>query len=115
MRRLEKPVWMLNYNGEPHGLRKKENKLDFAKRMQQFFDHYLMDAEATRWISVGVPAVDKGKEFGFEPVEPEEAAETEEAAEAEEAAEPESEEPEEVEESEVGAVSVESEAPKKAG
>jgi len=107
MRRLEKPVWMLNYNGEPHGLRKKENKLDFAKRMQQFFDHYLMDAEATRWISVGVPAVDKGKEFGFEPIEVEEEVEVEEVEEPEEA--------EEAEGSEVGAVSVESEAPKKAG
>ncbi|MCP5023135.1 MAG: prolyl oligopeptidase family serine peptidase [bacterium] len=71
LRRLEKPVWMLNYNGEAHGLRKKENRQDFAKRMQQFFDHYLQGATATRWITDGVPAVDKGKEFGLEPVEPE--------------------------------------------
>ena len=68
MRRLSKPVWMLNYNGEGHGLRKKENRLDFAKRMQQFFDHYLMDAPATRWIADGVPAVDKGRDLGLGPV-----------------------------------------------
>ncbi|MFT6107986.1 MAG: dipeptidyl aminopeptidase/acylaminoacyl peptidase [Planctomycetota bacterium] len=68
MRRLSKPVWMLNYNGEGHGLRKKENRLDFAKRMQQFFDHYLMDSPATRWIADGVPAVDKGRDLGLGPV-----------------------------------------------
>jgi len=67
MRRLEKPVWMLNYNGEEHGLRKKENRLDFARRMQQFFDHYLQGAPAPQWLSHGIPAVDKGTEFGFEP------------------------------------------------
>jgi len=76
LRRLGKPAWMLNYNGEDHGLRKKENRLDFAKRLQQFFDHYLMDAPATRWLTEGVPAVDKGKDFGLEVVpeesEPEE-------------------------------------------
>ena len=44
MRRLQKPVWMLNYNGEGHGLRRKENRLDFARRMQQFFDHHLKAA-----------------------------------------------------------------------
>jgi len=69
MRRLQKPVWMLNYNGEGHGLSKKENRLDFAKRMQQFFDHYLQGAPATVWIAEGVPAVLKGEEFGFEPVQ----------------------------------------------
>ena len=41
MRRLEKPAWMLNYNGDPHWVMSDENRMDFAKRMQQFFDHYL--------------------------------------------------------------------------
>ena len=69
LRRLGKPAWLLNYNGEGHGLRKKENKLDFARRMQQFFDHHLQDAPATQWLAEGIPAVVKGKEFGFEPAE----------------------------------------------
>jgi len=80
MRRLGKPAWMLNYNGEAHGLRRKENRVDFARRMQQFFDHYLMDGPATRWIAEGVPAVDKGREFGFEAVEAPAAPEVEEPA-----------------------------------
>ena len=70
LRRLEKPAWLLNYNGQPHWVMKPENRLDFARRMQQFFDHYLMDEPMPVWMSKGIPAVDKGKEFGFEVAEP---------------------------------------------
>ncbi len=66
MRRLQKPVWMANYNGEPHGVRRRPNQKDWAIRMQQFFDHYLMDAPAPVWMVKGVPAVLKGKAFGLE-------------------------------------------------
>jgi dienelactone hydrolase len=66
LRRLQKPVWLLNYNGEPHGLRKRQNQKDFMIRMQQFFDHYLMDAPAPVWMTEGVPAVQKGKTLGLE-------------------------------------------------
>ena len=69
LRRLEKPAWLLNYNGEPHWVVKPENRLDFARRMQQFFDHYLQGAPMPVWMAEGIPAVDKGKEFGFEPVQ----------------------------------------------
>lgn len=65
MRRLQKPVWMLNYNGEAHGLRKEPNRKDWAVRMQQFFDHYLQDAPAPVWMEDGIPAVDKGKTLGL--------------------------------------------------
>ena len=68
MRRLEKPAWLLNYNGDPHWVMGRVNRLDFAKRMQQFFDHYLMDGPLPKWMAQGIPAVDKGKEFGFEEV-----------------------------------------------
>jgi dipeptidyl aminopeptidase/acylaminoacyl peptidase len=66
MRRLGKPAWMLNYNDEPHWVMKEENRLDFAIRLQQFFDHYCKGAPAPKWLSEGVPAVDKGKKFGLE-------------------------------------------------
>jgi dipeptidyl aminopeptidase/acylaminoacyl peptidase len=66
MRRLGKPVWMLNYNGEPHGLRKRQNQKDWAIRMQQFFDHYLKDAPPAVWMIDGVPATEKGKTLGLE-------------------------------------------------
>ncbi len=64
MRRLQKPVWMLNYNGEAHGLRQDHNRKDWAIRMQQFFDHYLMDAPPPIWMEEGVPALLKGRSLG---------------------------------------------------
>ncbi|PIQ63434.1 MAG: acylaminoacyl-peptidase [Bacteroidetes bacterium CG12_big_fil_rev_8_21_14_0_65_60_17] len=67
LRRLGKPVWMLNYNGEAHGLQNLHNKRDFSIRMQQFFDHYLMDAPAPVWLAEGIPAVKKGHTLGLEP------------------------------------------------
>ena len=79
LRRLEKPAWMLNYNGNPHWVMGDVNRRDFATRMQQFFDHYLMDAPEPEWMAVGVPAVKKGKELGLEllePIESEEKAES---------------------------------------
>ncbi len=69
MRRLNKASWMLNYNGDPHWVMSDENRMDFAKRMQQFFDHYLKDEPMPVWMAKGIPAVDKGEEFGFEPAE----------------------------------------------
>ena len=66
LRRLGKPAWMLNYNGEPHGLRKYQNQKDWAVRMQQFFDHYLKGAPAPVWLEEGVPAVEKGRTLGLE-------------------------------------------------
>ncbi len=65
LRRLGQPVWMLNYNGEAHGLGKPQNRRDWATRMQQYFDHYLMDAPAPVWMEEGVPAILKGKELGL--------------------------------------------------
>jgi dipeptidyl aminopeptidase/acylaminoacyl peptidase len=65
MRRLSKPVWMLNYNGEPHWPVKRENRTDFQIRMMQFFDHYLKGAPAPDWMTKGVPAVEKGIVKGY--------------------------------------------------
>ena len=70
LRRLQKPVFLLNYNGEAHGLRRRANQEDWAVRMQQFFDHHLLDAPAPRWMAEGVPAVDKGRDLGLEPAAP---------------------------------------------
>ena len=72
LRRLEKPAWLLNYNGNPHWVMGRENRLDFAKRMQQFFDHYLKGEPMPTWMSKGIPAIKKGQDFGFEPEEQQE-------------------------------------------
>ncbi|MCM1153096.1 MAG: prolyl oligopeptidase family serine peptidase [Muribaculum sp.] len=65
LRRLNKPVWMLQYNDEAHNLKERRNRKDITKRLQQFFDHYLMDAPMPRWMKEGIPAVRKGQDFGF--------------------------------------------------
>ena len=66
MRRLDKPCWMLNYNGDGHGVTIRANKIDFAIRMYQFFDHYLKDEPAPEWMVKGVPAVEKGLNDGLQ-------------------------------------------------
>ena len=68
LKRLNKPVWMLNYNGEKHGLTKRQNMKDFAVRLYQYFDHYLKDAPAPEWMSEGLPMVEKGIRQGLSPV-----------------------------------------------
>jgi len=65
LRRLDKPVWMLNYNGQGHGLTQRQDKTDFAIRMMQFFDHYLKNKPAPEWMTKGVPATEKGITKGY--------------------------------------------------
>lgn len=67
LRRLNKPVWMLNYNGMKHNIEPKywANRMDLSKRMLQFFNHYLKDESAPDWMSKGVPAIEKGKNLGY--------------------------------------------------
>ncbi|TLX23448.1 S9 family peptidase [Chryseobacterium indologenes] len=66
LRRLGKPVWLLNYNGDDHNLVKRQNRKDIQIREQQFFDYYLKGAKAPVWMTKGVPATQKGKDWGFE-------------------------------------------------
>lgn len=65
LRRLEKPVWMLQYNGEAHNIRARKNRKDITKRLQQFFDHYLKDDPMPRWMREGINPVRKGQDLGF--------------------------------------------------
>ncbi|WP_018479112.1 alpha/beta hydrolase family protein [Pontibacter roseus] len=70
LRRLNKPVWMLVYNEEDHNLVQRKNRKDLSVRMSQFFDHYLKGAPVPKWMEQGVPSLQKGKEYGFELIEP---------------------------------------------
>jgi dienelactone hydrolase len=62
LRRLGKEVYLLNYNGEFHGLRKKAAQRDYTVRMQQFFDHHLKGAPAPGWMADGVKYTDRDAE-----------------------------------------------------
>jgi dipeptidyl aminopeptidase/acylaminoacyl peptidase len=54
LRRLEKPVVMLQYVGENHGVRKPANRKDYSYRMLDFFNHYLKGEEAPKWWTDGI-------------------------------------------------------------
>lgn len=66
LKRLGKPVWLLNYNNEAHNLVQRQNRKDIQIREQQFFDHYLKGAKAPVWMVNGIPATEKGRSWGFE-------------------------------------------------
>ena len=66
LKRLGKPVWLLNYNNEAHNLVLRQNRKDIQIREQQFFDYYLKGAKAPVWMVGGIPAVDKGRTWGFD-------------------------------------------------
>ena len=55
LRRLGKPVVMLQYKGENHGLVKPANRKDYTVRMREFFDHHLRGKSAPDWLKNGVP------------------------------------------------------------
>ena len=69
MRRLDKPVWMLVYNGEAHNLMQWPNRMDLSIRMYQFFDYYLKDKPAPQWLKEGRPYIDKEKTDAYELIE----------------------------------------------
>jgi dipeptidyl aminopeptidase/acylaminoacyl peptidase len=50
-----KDATLLAYVGEGHGLRGMANRRDLTIRYFQFFDHYLRDVPAPKWMTEGVP------------------------------------------------------------
>lgn len=65
LRRLDKRVWMLVYNGEEHNLTKWPNRVDLSHRMFQFFNHYLKDESPPEWMEKGIPAMEKEHNKGY--------------------------------------------------
>ena len=54
----QKPVVLLEYPGENHGLAKPANQQDYTVRMKEFFDHHLMGKPAPDWWTKGVSRLD---------------------------------------------------------
>ena len=65
LRRLNKKVWMLNYNDEVHNLMERRNRKDIQIREQQFFDWLLKGEKPATWLSEGLPAIMKGRTLGL--------------------------------------------------
>lgn len=65
MYRLNKPVWLLQYDHGYHTVEGKDAK-DFTIRVTQFFDHYLKLNLPPVWMTHGIPARLKGLVNGYE-------------------------------------------------
>lgn len=63
-RRAEKPVTMLVYHGEDHGLREEKNQADYQRRILEWFDHYLKGHEAQPWITEPIPWLEQKEKIG---------------------------------------------------
>jgi dipeptidyl aminopeptidase/acylaminoacyl peptidase len=61
LRRLNKPVVMITYKGENHGIAKLPNRKDYAVRMMEYFDYMLKGKPAPEWWSKGVNRLDMEK------------------------------------------------------
>ena len=60
MRRLGKEAYMFSFNGEPHGLRNRDNMKYWTVHMDEFFDHYLLGKARPEWMDKGVSFLQKG-------------------------------------------------------
>jgi hypothetical protein len=61
MRRLGKDAYMFVYNGEPHGLRQRDNMKHWTVHQDEFFDHFLLGKPKPEWMEKGVPYLERGR------------------------------------------------------
>ena len=52
---------MFVYNGEPHGLRQRDNQKHWTVHQDEFFDHFLLGKPTPEWMQKGVPYLEKGR------------------------------------------------------
>jgi len=54
---------LLVYAGEDHGLRKKQNQIDYHRRIFEWFGHYLKGEPGPSWITNGVTHLEREREI----------------------------------------------------
>jgi dipeptidyl aminopeptidase/acylaminoacyl peptidase len=62
-RRAGKNCVMLVYEGENHSVAQKANQLDYHRRINAWFDHYLKGSEAEGWIMSGTSVLEREREL----------------------------------------------------
>ena len=62
-RRAGKPVVMLVYEGENHSVAQKPNQVDYHRRINAWFDHYLKGAPAEDWMVHGITVLEREREL----------------------------------------------------
>jgi dipeptidyl aminopeptidase/acylaminoacyl peptidase len=65
LRRLNKKVWMLQYDNGDHSVYQRDRE-DLTIRITQFFDFFLKGSRPASWMTKGIPARLKGVETGYE-------------------------------------------------
>lgn len=65
LRRLEKKVWMLQYNKGGHGIYN-EDADDYSIRLAQFFNHYLKDFPPGKWMTTSISPLEKNIDDGLQ-------------------------------------------------
>lgn len=65
-RLAQKPLVMLVYAGENHGLRKKPNQVDYHYRVRHWFDHHLKGAPAQDWVVKGTSFLERERQLKTE-------------------------------------------------
>ena len=69
LRRLNKEVYLIDYNNDVHNPTKRANQKDIAMRMQQFFDYHLRGYPEPDWMIHGIPFRLKGRDQFQTPVQ----------------------------------------------
>jgi len=64
LQHLGKKVWLLQYERGQHSVYG-QDAWDYTVRLTQFFDHYLRGSFPPKWMTVGIPASEKGTETGY--------------------------------------------------
>jgi hypothetical protein len=54
---------MLVYEGENHAVAQKANQIDYHRRINAWFDHYLKGAPAEDWMTKGVSVLEREREL----------------------------------------------------
>lgn len=54
---------LLVYPDEGHGLRQKENQIDYQRRILQWFGHYLKGEEAPTWMTHGITHLERKRQI----------------------------------------------------
>jgi dipeptidyl aminopeptidase/acylaminoacyl peptidase len=54
-RRAGKPLTMVAYHDEDHGLRKEANQVDYHRKILRWFGHYLKGEKAPPWVTAPIP------------------------------------------------------------
>jgi dipeptidyl aminopeptidase/acylaminoacyl peptidase len=62
-RRAGKDMVLLVYEGENHSLSRRPNQLDYHRRINEWFGHYLKDEPAPDWMTKGVRHLDRQREL----------------------------------------------------